>query len=95
MTDLAEVLAVRTELEYLRCRRTVRRSCNIAAIEHKDVSFRVDRNSGGFAEMQVRRKLEEVRHGVERYLWHGLLSKQHRTPHQEQGNDDAFHFGLL
>src|SRR2546428_1536526 len=93
MADLAEVFAIRTELEDLCCRRAVCRADHIASIENKDVSFRVHGHARGFAEMQVRRKLEEVRHGVERYFRHGLLSKQRGTQYQKQRNDETFHGG--
>ena len=66
MPDLAKVGAVGGELEELRCGCAVGRASGVAAREDEDVPFGVDGDSGGFAEIDVRRELEKIGDGVER-----------------------------
>jgi hypothetical protein len=72
--DFADELAVLIELEELRRGAAVRgsrRAVRTRVDEH--VAFRVDRHAGVFAEVQVGRQLQDVRHRVERDVRHRLL----------------------
>src|SRR6185312_2521853 len=71
--DLTNVAAVGTELENLRGARRVRGSSRVAAGEHEDVPLRVQSYARCFAEIEIRRKLEEIGHGFESDLRNRLL----------------------
>ena len=60
VADLAEEFSVSGELEELRSARAVGGTGGIAAREDEDVALRIDGDAGGFTEMKVRRKLQEV-----------------------------------
>ena len=65
VADLAEVVAVGVELEELRGGCAVGGAGGVAAGEDEDVALGVDGYAGSFAEVDVRRELQEVGDGVE------------------------------
>src|SRR5256885_2086651 len=64
------------------------------AVEYKDVSFGIDRDSRRFPGMQILWKLEEVGDRIKRGFRHRLLSKQRGTEHQKHQSNEASHFVL-
>src|SRR5262249_54422821 len=75
LTDLPNVLAVRSKLEHLRRSGAVCGPSRVAAIEHEYVSFRVHCHARGFAEMQIRWEFEKVGNRVKWDFRDGLLRK--------------------
>ena len=66
LADLADVVAVRSELEQLGGTRAIGGTIGAAAMEDEDVAARIDGDARDFAEMQVVRHLEEIHVRVER-----------------------------
>ena len=66
MPDLPHELAVWRELQKLGGGGGIGWPGAVPAREHENVALLVDSHAGGLAQEQVRRKLKEVRHGVER-----------------------------
>src|SRR5262249_52654169 len=95
VTDFPQILTVGAKLEYLRCGRSVSRSCNVPAIENENMSLGINGDTGCFAKMQISRQLEKVGHRIIGDFRYGLLGEEHRTQYQKQGDDEGFHKGLL
>ena len=86
LADLADELALGTELQQLRGRRRVRGTVGaVRACEHEDVAPRVYRHARDLAEIHPGRKLQEVRHRVELNLRNALLGDQGRREQHEHG----------
>src|SRR5207245_1890458 len=65
MADFAEKFSVGRKFEELRGSGTVGGAGRVAAGEDEDMAFRIDGNAGGFAEINIGRKFQEVRDRVE------------------------------
>ncbi len=93
-TDLAEIPAIGSELQKLRCRCAKSRTCRVAARIDKNVFFRVHRHPGDFTQIHIRRQAHGIGH---RLIWnhgHGLGARRRR----QQDNCKAYpthHKGLL
>src|SRR5216684_3328402 len=64
MADFAEKFSVGSELEELRGSGGIGGAGGVGAGEYEDVAFRIDGDTGDFAEMGVGRKFQEIRDGV-------------------------------
>src|SRR2546426_10677236 len=93
LADLANERSVGIELEQLRRGGGVGRARGVAARQHEDVTLRIHRDAGDFAEVQVLRQLQRVR-PVERDQRHSLLCQYGRRK-QHQAKKQAFHDILL
>src|SRR6202035_654711 len=82
VADLANIFAVGCEFEELRRCRAIRGTGGVAAREHKNVSLGIDGHAGGFTEIQIVGKLEEIGSGIERNFRNGLLTECERRNHQ-------------
>ena len=92
LSDLADELALRPELEQLRRRRRERWTARaVRSREDEDVSFRVDRHAGDFAEVHAGRQLEEVGARLEWNVGNALLRDRRRRDEQEQCKYRRFH----
>src|SRR5215468_11803014 len=60
LADFPEILAVRAEFQQLSRARPVGGSCGVGAREYEVMSFGVDGDPRAFAELEIRRELEEV-----------------------------------
>ena len=77
VADLAQELAIRRELEKLRGAGGIGWSARVATRENENVSLGIDRHASNFAEIHVRRKLQEFGHRLIRDLRNiGLLGLQ-------------------
>src|ERR1700674_4353795 len=65
VADLAEKFSVGGELEELRGARAIGGTCAVATREDEDVAFGIHGDAGGFAEVEVGRKFQEVGDRVE------------------------------
>ena len=65
LADLAEKFSVGGEFEELRGRAAVGGTAAVATRENEDVAFGIHGDAGGFTEMEVGRKFQEVGDGVE------------------------------
>src|SRR5262245_27259642 len=91
LSDLSDVLTVRSEFEDLRGGCAVCRPGCVAAVENKNVSLRVHCHARGFAEMQIRWELEDVGNRVEWDFGNRLLSENCRDDRQQQCDDKTSH----
>ena len=90
---LANVPAVRAELEKLRGGRRVRRTRGIAARQNENMSLAVDGHAGCFSKIDIRRKLQEI--GDRSVFDHRrLLGAESKVQQQEQRKQQARQIGL-
>ena len=89
VAHLAEEFSVGRELEELRSARAIGRTGGIAAREDEDVALRIDGHTGGFTEMQVGRRLQEVGDRLETDF--GRLLGEKRSGHDKEQEKRAFH----
>ena len=82
VADFADKFSVGRELEQLRGARAVGRTGGVAAREDEDVAFRIDGDAGDFAEMDVRRKFQEI--GRRRKWNFGWLLRESRSGHETE-----------
>src|SRR5712664_3607128 len=90
VADFAEKFSVGSEFEELRGTRSIGGAGAVGTGEDEDVSFRIDGDAGGFAEMEIGRKFQEVGNRVVADF--GRLLGEKRNSHEKKQNEDgAFH----
>ncbi len=87
LADLAHEPAILVELEQLRRGRTVGGAVRVAARQHEHVLLRIHGDAGHFAEVRVRRQLEEIRHGLVRNLGRRLSVQRRREYERGAGRE--------
>src|SRR5712664_4131250 len=86
VADFAEKFSVGSEFEELRGTRSIGGAGAVGTGEDEDVSFRIDGDAGGFAEMEIGRKFQEVGNRVVADF--GRLLGEKRSGHEKKKNDD-------
>src|SRR5262249_19856677 len=90
LADFPEILAVRAEFQQLSRARPVGRSCGVGAREYEDMSFGVDGDPRAFAELEIRRELEEVGSRVK-----GNLRNRRLSPEGPSSRNDPMQYGFM
>src|SRR5262249_11386584 len=96
VANLAQKSSVSVEFEELcRCG-TVRRTSRIPAREHEDMAFRIHRDTGNFAKIEIAWEVQEIGHGAVLNLGYPRGLRRKRTGgmrnSQEKKNPREFHF---
>src|SRR2546422_4816398 len=86
VADFAEEFSVGSKFEELRGSGGVGGAGGVAAREDEDVAFRIDGDTGGFAEINIGRKLQEVGGGMEKDFGR-LLGGKRGSSEEEQNKD--------
>jgi hypothetical protein len=90
VADFAEKFSVGSEFEELRGSGGVRGPGRVTAGEDKNVALRIDGDAGGFAEIDIWRRLQEIGDGMEADLGR-LLGKKRSGYEKEQKKNRPFH----
>ncbi len=94
VADFAEKFSVRSEFEELRRSGGVGGARSVTAGKDEDVALGIDGDAGGFGEIDVRRKFQEIGNRLKADFGR-LLGEKRRSSEEEQNENRAFHRGTL
>jgi hypothetical protein len=90
VADFAEKFSVGRKFKELSGSGGIRRSSRVAAGKDEDVALRIDGDASGFAEINIRRKFQEIGDGVEANFGR-LLGEKRSGGEKEQNKKGALH----